>query len=156
MEFASSGDRSGLYWVLTVWRKTVGDVIRPIDVGSSARRRSLRLRIYFDAGSPRTFVKASTAQRLGGMGHLEEPETFGGLGNGSFRATHMIHLHFRLAGIWVPHFCYVLADSTLEPKYDVLLGHDFMQVYDIRLRLRTREVIVSRDALRMALRVRRA
>jgi hypothetical protein len=46
-------------------------------------------------------------------------------------------------------------DGILDPNYDVLLGHDFMQIYDIELKPREKKVIIKKEALKMALKVRK-
>lgn len=134
----------------------MGDVIRRYSVRTGSRGRSTALRFYFDTGSPRTFIKSSAAAGVGGAARLQAPTGFRGLGNGGFHATHSLHLFVRMAGVWVPHFCYVIPDAVLDPGYDILLGHDFMQIYDVSIRPRTREVVIRREALQMALKVRAA
>lgn len=132
----------------------MGDIIKKYQVRSTAKEKPRRLKFYFDTGSPRTFLKQSIAAQLQDTAALTEPMTFTGLGDGSFSATHMVSLKVKLLGIWVPHLCYVVPDDVLGTDYDVLLGHDFMQIYDIHVRPRQREVDIRKEALRMALKVR--
>ncbi len=90
-----------------------------------------------------------------GLAKLPEPKAFHGLGNGRFKATSMASIEIRLLGLWVPHLCYVLPDEVLDPDYDILLGHDFMQIYDIQINPQQRDIIVRKNALKMAMKVRR-
>lgn len=85
---------------------------------------------------------------------LPEPNVFYGLGNGNFQATHIIRLEVKLLNIWVPHLCYVVSANVLDPGYDVLLGHDFMQIYDIQVKPKQKQVVIWKEALKMALKVR--
>jgi hypothetical protein len=132
----------------------MGDVIKAYSVRSTAGEKAREARLYFDTGSSWTFVKSGTAEGLKGVFRLPAPVPFRGLGNGVFHATHAAQLEVRMAGIWVPHLCYVVPDNVLEPSYDVLLGHDFMQRYDVHLESKRRRVLVDKERLRMALRVR--
>lgn len=132
----------------------MGDIIRAFDVRVQRKKHVRRLRLYFDSGSPRTFVKLSAAHRLGQVMELPTPRTFAGLGNGQFQATHAVDVEFRFLGLWCPFLAYVVPDDVLEGSYDILVGHDLMQLYDIRLEPRRRRVGLDRDALRLALHVR--
>lgn len=132
----------------------MGDIIKKYHVRSSVKERPKLLRLYFDTGSPRTFLKYSIASHLQGIAELPEPKAFSGLGDGSFKATHIVSLEVKLLNMWVPHLCYVVPDEVLDPDYDILLGHDFMQIYDIHVRPKQSEVLIRKEALRMALKVR--
>lgn len=88
------------------------------------------------------------------VARLPEPRAFQELGDGKFKATHMMPLEVKLLNLWVPHLCYVVPDEVLEPHYDVLLGHDFMQIYDIQVRPKRKDVSMRRNALKMGLKVR--
>lgn len=132
----------------------MGDVIKNYFVKSKEKEKPNLFSFYFDTGSPRTFVKESKVKNMIGLSKLPSPYKFSGLGNGSFYATHSLHIQVRLLGIWVPHFCYVVSDEVLDDDYDVLLGHDFMQIYDITLKPREKKVIIKKEALRRALKVR--
>lgn len=132
----------------------MGDIIKKYQVRSSVKEKPKFLRLYFDTGSPRTFIKQSIALNMKDVAELSYPKIFHGLGNGQFGATHVISLEVKLLNIWVPHLCYVVPDEILDPDYDVLVGHDFMQIYDIHVRPKQREVEIRKEALKMALRVR--
>lgn len=132
----------------------MGDIIKKFEVRSTTKEKARRLRLYFDSGSPRTFIKLSPASRMHSIAELAEPRSFQGLGNGRFQATHVADIEVKLLGIWVPHLCYVVPDELLDPDYDILLGHDFMQIYDIRLQPRQKNILVRKEALKMALKVR--
>lgn len=133
----------------------MGDVIKSLPTRSVKDEEPRSLRFYFDTGSPRTFVKESVARKMKGLAVLPDPEVFSGLGDGKFEAKSIIRLNIQLLDIWVPHLCYVVMNEVLDPVYDVLLGHDFMQVYDIQVEPKQKEIIVRKEALTMALRVRK-
>ncbi len=44
-----------------------------------------------------------------------------------------MHVEVKLLEFWGAHYCYVIADSILKEDEDVLVGHDFMQKFDVRL-----------------------
>jgi len=132
----------------------MGDIIKNFQARSATGEKPRLLKFYFDTGSPRTFVKKSAALDMKDVAKLSAPVIFSGLGNGRFEATHIVSLRLKLLGIWVPHLCYVVPDEVLDPEYDVLLGHDFMQIYDIRVRPRQKDVAIRRNALKMALKGR--
>ncbi|HCJ66537.1 MAG TPA: hypothetical protein DHV62_04230, partial [Elusimicrobia bacterium] len=132
----------------------MGDIIKSFVSRSGVGEKLRSLRFYFDTGSPRTFVKFSVATKIKGIAKLSHPIVFSGLGNGNFRATHMLALQIKLSDLWVPHLCYVVPDEVLDPNYDVLLGHDFMQIYDIQVKPKQKEITIRKESLRMALKVR--
>lgn len=109
--------------------------------------------MYFDSGSPYTFIKESVAGRLGYLHELGEPKSFGGLGNGHFLARTIGHFDVRLLEFWCSDHAYVVDDWVLEENCDMLVGHGFMQVFNIRLDPRRRRVILDRISLKSAQRV---
>ncbi len=129
----------------------MGAIVKLLEVKSEKEER---LNLYFDSGSPFTFVKTDAARRLGGMLKLPRNVIFSGIGNGQFYASHLIHMEVKLLDIWCRHASYVIPNEVLEPGEDILIGHDFMQRYDIRLNLRERDIILDRDALLRAQKVR--
>lgn len=133
----------------------MGDIIQRFRVRSRPRGAAVSVRLYFDTGSPYTFVKHSVAARLGNVARLKTPEPFGGLGNGRFEAAGVIPLRICFLGVWCPHLAYVVPDRVLEPDYDVLVGHDLMQRLNIRPLPREHRVLLDRASLRLSLRVRR-
>lgn len=132
----------------------MSDIIKNYFAKSTEKEKERRLKFLYDNGSPWTFVKRNVALKMRAVSELPEPYPFYGLGDGRFFGTHILQLQIKLKGLWVPHLCYVVSDDVLEPKYDVLVGHDFIQRYDIVLRPKRREVIISKDSLLMGLRVR--
>jgi hypothetical protein len=133
----------------------VSDIIKTYQARSTPKERSRKLRFIYDSGSPWTFVKKSVAMRMKAVLELPEPRIFSGLGDGRFSGTHIMQLEIKLLDIWVHNLCYIVDDEVLEPKYDVLIGHDFIQRYDIVLKPKKRDVVISRDSLLMGLRVRK-
>lgn len=133
----------------------MSDIIKKYSVRSTAKERAKKVKFLYDNGSPWTFAKESFALKMKAVSKLPEPYPFFGLGNGRFLGTHMLQLQIKLLGIWVPHLCYVVSDEVLEPYYKVLLGHDFMQRYDIVLRPKKKEVVISKDAIKLGMRVRK-
>ncbi|MBI2900891.1 MAG: hypothetical protein HYY17_11960 [Planctomycetes bacterium] len=132
----------------------MGDIIQAFRVRSHGRGPGLQLRLYFDSGTWRTFVKESVAARLGPLMELPEPLVFGGLGNGRFESHTAVAFKIRILEIWCEEIGYVVADHVLEDRYDILIGHGFMQGYDIRLRPKRHTILADRSALKMPSRVR--
>ncbi len=132
----------------------MGDIILNFAVRAGCRGAGKQTRLYFDSGSPYTFVKQSVARRLGKVMKLSEPRPFRGLGNGGFRASSVVDLEIHFLDVWCPHIAYVVPDETLEPDEDMLVGHDLMQRLNIRLDPRGRDIMLDRASLRRSLRVR--
>lgn len=128
----------------------MGDIIKSHKVRAESEAL---LNIYFDNGSPFTFIKLDVAERIGKPSRLSRHASFSGLGDGSFSSTHGLHLEVQLLDIWCKQFAYVVTASILPPGEYILLGHDFMQRYDIKLGTKKREVILNRDALLRAQKV---
>lgn len=133
--------------------KAMGEIIRRYPVRSTRGERPRRLRMRFDSGSPWTFVKLSAVAGFRALLPLPHAETFGALGNGQFAATHLAQLQIQILGIWCRKSAYVVAGDTLEPEYEILAGHDFMQRYHVRLDLAAESVRVTRSRLKSAQRV---
>ncbi|MBI4546504.1 MAG: hypothetical protein HY707_00880 [Ignavibacteriae bacterium] len=132
----------------------MGDIIKTFRVRTRKKERGILLQFYFDTGLPRTFIRYSVASSMKGLAELPDPELFHGFGDGQFVATHIVNIEVNLLNLWVPHICYVVSDATLDPCYDILLGHDFMQIYDIQVKPKKKTVVIDKEALRMALKVR--
>ena len=130
----------------------MGDIIEEFRVRTSKKGKGTLLRLYFDTGSPHTFIAAAAAHRLGRVLDLGQSLSFAGLGNGRFTARSAVHLEVRLLEFWCRHFAYVLLDE-LDDDYDMLVGHDLMQNYGIRCDSRRHRVILNRGALRRAQKV---
>lgn len=134
----------------------MGDVIKTFPVRSCEGEKPRRLRLYFDTGSPYTFIKESACRGFVNILRLAKPVRFGGLGNGKFQASEFLHFEVRLLGIWCRHAAYVVPDEVLDERYDLLVGHDFMQKFDVNIASKKRDVILDRGALKMAQTVRRS
>lgn len=134
----------------------MGDVIREFPVRSGAKERSRPLKLYFDTGSPFTFIKRSVAHGFVNFSPLASPVRFDGLGDGRFLARAMAHIEVKMLGYWCRHVAYVVEDDTLGVRYDILIGHDFMQRFDVTVRTRSRRrgVILHREAIELAQSVR--
>jgi len=128
----------------------MGAIAKPLDVRSESE---VMLNLYFDSGSPSTFIKLSAAAKLGNVFKLRNPLSFSATGEREFQATHIIHLEVRLLDIWCKHLAYVVPDKTLAPEEDILVGHDFMQRYRIGLNLEAEEIVLDRNALLRAQKV---
>jgi hypothetical protein len=115
---------------------------------------AVELVLYFDTGSFYTFIKRSSALKLGRSMELPEPELFGGLGEGSFYSKEVILLHVKLLEFWCRQLAYVVEDEVLEPGYDVLAGHGFMQGYGIKLLPEKGDIEIDETRLRLAQRIR--
>lgn len=132
----------------------MGDIIQSFRVRSGGRGRGTPLRLYFDTGTWRTFVKESVASRLGHLMELAEPHHFGALGDGRFESRALVHFEVRILDVWCDDVGYVVADGVLDDGYDILIGHGFMQGYDLRLHPLERRIIADRAALKRPSRVR--
>lgn len=128
--------------------------IEKFEVRSQMVGEGLPLSLYFDSGSPFTFIKYSVANQLGNIFKLPDAVPFLGLGDGQFFSTHMMHLEVELLEIWCRQFAYVVPDELLKEGEDMLIGHDFMQRYDIKLDTKERRVILDKTAILRGLRVR--
>jgi len=115
---------------------------------------AVELVLCFDSGSPYTFIKRTSALRLGGLMELVEPELFGGLGGGDFQSKEVILLHVKVLEFWCRQWAYAVDDDILERDYDVLAGHDFMQLYGVKLVPHTGDIEIDEVRLRLAQRVR--
>lgn len=109
----------------------MGDIILPYATRSARGEKPRTLRYYFDTGSSVTFIKRSATRGMKNVSRLAVPEEFGGMGNGAFRSAHLVPLEVKLLGYWCRHVAYAVEDDVLEPHYDVLAGHDFMQRFNI-------------------------
>jgi hypothetical protein len=128
----------------------MGDVICAFPVRSGRGEKPRRLRLYFDSGSPYTFIKRSACRGFANVFRLARHEDFGGLGNGRFSARAFIHLEIQLLGIWCRHAAYVVDDAVLTEDEDLLVGHDFTQKFNVDIASRRRRVILHRSSLRRA------
>ena len=130
----------------------MGDVIKVLPIRSYKGERKKMLRLYFDSGSPYTFIKENKAKMFKDIIKLTVPGIFTGLGNGTFSATHIMHLEVNLLGFWCRHYCYVVNDKILDE--DLLVGHDFMQKFDIMINLKKKDIILNEASLKRAQKVR--
>jgi len=117
-------------------------------------KEAVELVLCFDSGSPYTFIKRSSTLKVGRLIELAEPELFGGLGEGNFHSKEMILLHIKLLEFWCRQLAYVVENSVLEGGYDILAGHDFMQLYGISLLPHRGDIEVDEERLSLAQRVR--
>ena len=120
----------------------------------SSGKETVELVLCFDSGSPYTFIRRTSALRLGRLVELVEPEPFGGLGGGDFQSKEAVLLHIKLLEFWCRQWAYVVRDDILERDYDVLAGHDFMQLYGIKLVPHKGDIEMDQVRLRLAQRVR--
>lgn len=127
----------------------MGEVIERIKVKSLIEKEE-KLNVYFDSGSPYTFISKRTAKILGGTSKLPRPYEFKGLGNGKFASNLVIHIEFNLLGIWCSHIVYVVDNEITGEESDVLCGHDFMQKYDIKLDTKKKRIILNKASLKRA------
>ncbi len=132
----------------------MGDVIENIKVKSDISKKPEVLSIYFDSGSPFTFISEKKATKLKGLMNLPKPHSFSGLGNGKFKSNNVIELWFNLLGIWCSHITYVVTDK-ITGNEDILCGHDFMQLYNVHLDLKKKRIILDKNSLLRAQIVRR-
>lgn len=124
----------------------MGDVIVHLAVKSAHRARARALPLYFDSGCSTTFVREDVADLLRHATPLADPEPFRGLGNGRFMARRSIRFLVKIRGIWCAYLAFVVSRKAMEDA--VLVGHDFMQKFNIRLDPRRRSIRVSVEDLR--------
>ncbi len=129
----------------------MGDIIKNFEVRSI---NSKKLNLYFDAGSSLTFIKHTVAKELGGLLALPRKIKLKGLGEGEFEVTHLMNLEIKLLDVWCMHPVYVVEDWVLDKDYDILVGHDFMQRFEIKLDPLHREIIIDKNALLRAQRIK--
>ena len=126
----------------------MGDVIVNMPVKSAHRDRARTLPLYFDSGSFHTFVREDVAETLGHALPLPSPEVFHGLGDGRFTARQAIRLLICIKQVWCTYMAWVGPTNAMSEG--ILIGHDFMQGYNIRLHPKRRSIIVSVEDLKRA------
>lgn len=117
-------------------------------------KEALELVLCFDSGSFYTFIKRSSALRVGKLMELVEPEIFSGLGGGDFQSREIILLHIKLLKFWCRPVAYVVEDKVLEKGYNVLAAHGFMQGYGIKLLPHKGDIEIDEERLSLAQRMR--
>lgn len=117
-------------------------------------KEAVKLTFYFDSGSPYTFIHKSSGLRLGNLIPLPEPEVFSGLGGGSFRSSEILLVHVKLLDFWCRQIAYVIDQDILEPTYDILAGHDFMQLYGIKLHPEKGDIEIDRRRVSLSQKIR--
>lgn len=132
----------------------MGDIVEKIKIKSILKKKPQELNVYFDSGSPFTFVSKTKAKELGGIMKLPQPCNFSGLGDGKFQSDSVIQLWFDLLGIWCRYIAYVVPED-ITGNEDVLCGHDFMQLYNIKLDLKKKRIILDKKSLQRAQIVRK-
>jgi len=131
------------------------DVLKEFEVSCyPSGKKAVKAVFCFDNGSPFTFIKRAFALKVGKPFKLVEPASFGGLGGGRFQSGEIIHLYVKLFEFWCRQVAYVVEDSILEEDYDVLAGHDFMQLYGIKLLPHEGDIEIDKTRLRLAQRIR--
>jgi hypothetical protein len=76
------------------------------------------------------------------------------LGGGNFESKEVILLHIKILKFWCRQWAYVVEDNILEGDYDALAGHDFMQLYGIKLLPHKGDIEIDEMRLRLAQRIR--
>jgi len=131
------------------------DILKEFEVSYfPSGKEAIKLVFYFDNGSPFTFIKRSSALKVGSLFKLVEPASFGGLGGGGFQSKEIIYLYVKLLEFWCRQVAHVVEDDVLEEDYDILVGHDFMQTYGIKLLPYQGDIEIDKGRLRLAQRVR--
>ena len=130
----------------------MGDVIVTMKVKSDVSRWR-HLSAYFDSGSPYTFIAEDQAAKLKGLMPLPKTRRFKGLGEGRFNSASVIQLWFNMLGIWCSHIAYVVDRSIIEN--DIMVGHDFMQNYNVKLDVKKRTILLDKKSLELAQKVKR-
>ena len=130
----------------------MGDVIVKMKVKSDVSGGVL-LDTYFDSGSPYTFIAEDKAKKLKGVMSLPKARRFSGLGDGRFQSLSVIQLWFNMLGIWCSHIAYIVDRSIIEN--DIMVGHDFMQNYNVKLDMKKKTIVLNKKSLKLAQKVKR-
>jgi hypothetical protein len=131
------------------------DILKEFEVSYyPSGKNAVKMVFCFDSGSPFTFIKRSSALKVGKLFELIEPASFDGLGGGAFQSKEIIYLYIKVLEFWCRQVAHVVEDDILEESYDVLVGHDFMQLYGIKLLPHEGDIEIDRVRLRLAQRVR--
>lgn len=125
----------------------MGDVVKVRWVRSTELDKPRRLKLYFDTGSSVTLIRKSACVGFAGVYALPKPRKFRGVGDGRFYGTHIVDMEIRLLGVWCLHPAYVVDDEAFPGNEHVLIGHDFMQRFDIKIDLKRRRIIANRETL---------
>jgi hypothetical protein len=64
-------------------------------------------------------------------------------------------LHIKVLNFWCSQLAYVVEGDILEKSYDILVGHDFMQLYGIKLLPHKGDIEIDEERLTLAQRIRR-
>lgn len=133
------------------------DILKDLLVSAyPSGKEAVELTFYFDSGSPYTFIHKSAGLRLGNLISLPEPEVFSGLGSGSFKSSEILLVHIKLLDFWCRQIAYVVdEDNILEPTYDILAGHDFMQLYGIKLHPHKGDIEIDPKRVSLSQKVRK-
>jgi hypothetical protein len=131
------------------------DILKRFEVSYyPSGKDAVELVLCFDSGSPYTFIKCSSALSVGRPIVLVASEPFGGLGGGNFGSKEVMLLHAKVLEFWCRQWAYVVEDNILETGYDILVGHDFMQLYGIKLIPHNGDIEIDDVRLRLSQRVR--
>jgi hypothetical protein len=130
----------------------MGDIILKTKVKTSQQAQEQEGILYFDTGSPETFIREDKVKKLGNIMQLPQPVEFTALGDGEFYCKAVVQLYVKLEDIWCKHLCYVASKKDIDTE--ILIGHDFMQKFDIKLNLKKRQVDINHESLLMAQRIR--
>ena len=71
-----------------------------------------------------------------------------------FQSKEIIHLYVKVLRFWCRQVAYVVEDEVLERNYDMLVGHDFMQRYGIKLLPDRGDIEIDEVRLELAQRIR--
>jgi len=119
----------------------MGDIILKAKLKTKEHGEEKEGILYFDTGSPKTFIREDKANELGNIMKLPQPVEFNALGDGKFHCQAVIQLYVKLEDVWCRHLCYLA--STKDIDTEILIGHDFMQKFDITLNVKKRQVITN-------------
>ncbi len=124
----------------------MGAIVEKLTIRSGKKIR--KADVFFDSGSPWSFIRSDVARLLGHPFPLTGSIKFRALWNGTFSCREGFHLLVNIKGIWCPYFFYVATIRDLDDE--ILIGQDFMQVYKITLDLKREKIAVNTKDLRRA------
>ncbi|MBI3269815.1 MAG: hypothetical protein HYZ53_12390 [Planctomycetes bacterium] len=119
----------------------MGDLVLRLPVKTAHGDRARTLAVYVDGGASTTLVREDLAKALGHLLTLHHPGVFRGLGNGRFVAQRMVLLLVRIERVFRTWGAFVVSTRGMEEE--ILVGHDLIQKFNIRLDPRGRGILAD-------------
>jgi hypothetical protein len=131
------------------------DILKKFEVSYyPSGKNAVKMVLCFDSGSPFTFIKRSSGLKIGKSFKLVEPRPFYGLGGGKFKSKEIIYLYIKVLKFWCSQVAHIVEDEILDENYDILIGHDFMQLYGINLVPHKGDIEIDEERLKLAQKIK--